>query len=65
MAAATLAILVSLQGARGLSKKIETDLFADPIVYSITSPYQKLTLTHQEGNDTRLYEWCTAIFIVG
>ena len=65
MAAATLAILLGIfAGARWIEQKIETDLFADPIVCKSTSPYQKLTLTHAR-NDTRLFINCTAIFIVG
>ena len=55
MATVTLALLLGIfAGARWIEQKIETDLFADPIVYKSTSPYQKLTLTHA-GNDTRLF----------
>ena len=37
-----------------VESKIDADLFADPVVLSKRSPYQKLTVTRRDG-DTRLF----------
>ena len=55
MSAAVIALLLSVFAAAGpLERQIDAHLFADPVVFSAASPYQKITLTHR-GNDTRLF----------
>lgn len=51
---AVLALAAGLAGAGRLEQRMESDLFADPVVASIQTPYQRLVLTHSRG-DTRLY----------
>lgn len=51
-AVATLAAGLALAGEA--EKRMETDLFADPVVMSVQTPYQRLVLTHAAG-DTRLF----------
>lgn len=45
---------LSLVGAGAAEKELEARLFADPIVFSEVTPYQRLAVTHQAG-DTRLF----------
>jgi spermidine synthase len=47
-------LLVGLLGATAYERYIESRLFADPVVMSVQSSYQRLTLTRR-GDDTRLY----------
>ncbi len=52
---ATLVILAAgLGGATTLETRMESDLFADPVVFREHSPYQRIVLTHRDG-DTRLF----------
>jgi spermidine synthase len=52
---ATLMILAAgLGGAGGLETRMEKDLFADPVVYREITRYQRLVVTHRDG-DTRLF----------
>ncbi len=48
----TLAAGIALAGEA--EKRMESDLFADPVVMSVQTPYQRLVLTHAQG-DTRLF----------
>jgi spermidine synthase len=47
-------LLLGLWGSDRWERRIEQDLFADPVVLRAISPYQHLTLTSKEG-DTRLF----------
>ncbi|MBI2503525.1 MAG: polyamine aminopropyltransferase [Candidatus Latescibacteria bacterium] len=49
-----LALLALLAGAEGLLERWESDLYADRIIYSQQSPYQKIVLTRWR-EDLRLY----------
>ncbi len=52
---ATLVILsAGLGGASVLETKMESDLFADPVVFREHSAYQRIVVTHRDG-DTRLF----------
>lgn len=51
-AVAALATGIALAGVA--EKRMEADLFADPVVMSVQTPYQRLVLTHAAG-DTRLF----------
>ncbi|MEQ1506012.1 MAG: polyamine aminopropyltransferase [Myxococcota bacterium] len=52
--AAIAALAAGLAGAGWWERRIEQDLFADPVVLRAVSPYQHLTITSREG-DTRLF----------
>ncbi len=41
-------------GAGQLEERLEIALFADPVVFRETTPYQRIAVTHR-GGDTRLY----------
>lgn len=47
-------LLLGLVSAGWWERRIEQDLFADPVVLRAVSPYQHLTITSKEG-DTRLF----------
>jgi spermidine synthase len=48
------ALLAGLLLAGRAERRMEMDLFADPVVWTLQTPYQRLTLTHAPG-DTRLF----------
>ncbi|MDP2304643.1 MAG: polyamine aminopropyltransferase [Pseudomonadota bacterium] len=52
--AAVVVLAVALGLAGEAEKRMEADLFADPVVMSIQTSYQRLVLTHA-GGDTRLF----------
>jgi spermidine synthase len=55
MCIATLVILAAgLGGAQSLELRMETDLFADPVVFREHSAYQRIVVTHRD-DDTRLF----------
>lgn len=55
MAGATVvALCVGLSLAGEAEQRMEADLFADPVVYSLQTPYQRIVVTHAE-TDTRLF----------
>lgn len=51
---AVVALSLGLGFAGVAEKRMEADLFADPVVMSIQTSYQRLVLTHRD-NDTRLF----------
>lgn len=51
---AVVALATGLALAGEAEKRMEADLFADPVVMSVQTPYQRLVLTHASG-DTRLF----------
>ncbi|MFN7143732.1 MAG: polyamine aminopropyltransferase, partial [Myxococcota bacterium] len=51
---AVVALAAGLALAGEAEKRMEADLFADPVVMSVQTPYQRLVLTHASG-DTRLF----------
>lgn len=51
---AVLALATGLALAGEAEKRMEADLFADPVVMSVQTPYQRLVLTSSAG-DTRLF----------
>lgn len=51
---AILALGVGLGLAETAERRMEADLFADPVVLSVQTPYQRLVVTHSAG-DTRLF----------
>lgn len=51
---AVVALGVGLAVAGDLEKRMERDLFADPVVMSVQTSYQRLVLTHSH-RDTRLF----------
>lgn len=53
-AGAMLALGGGLAVADQVERRMEADLFADPVVLSVQTPYQRLVLTHAEA-DTRLF----------
>jgi len=53
-AAALIALIAGLVFAGAAEKRMEQDLFADPVVLSKTSPYQRIVVT-SSGRDTRLF----------
>jgi len=55
MSVATLAVLLGgLVAAGPLERKLQAQLFADPVVLSQASPYQRVIVTHHD-EDTRLF----------
>ncbi len=55
MAGAAAALLAGVfVGTTQIEASLETQLFADPVVFRGASPYQKVVLTHRDG-DTRLF----------
>lgn len=52
--AAILALTAGILFANQAEQRMERDLFADPVVMSTQTPYQRLVLTHAPG-DTRLF----------
>lgn len=55
MSLATLAILLGAIGVSGqVERELEARLFADPVVLSLASPYQRVVVTHYD-QDTRLF----------
>lgn len=55
MSAGVIIILLSVFVAAGpIEARLDANLFADPVVYRAASPYQKIVLTHRDG-DTRLF----------
>lgn len=51
---AVVALATGLAVAGEMERRMEADLFADPVVLSVQTPYQRLVLTHA-GGDTRLF----------
>lgn len=51
---ALLLLALGFAGAGQLEARMERALFADPVVLSQVSPYQRVTVTHRDG-DTRLF----------
>ncbi len=55
MAVGTIALLLGAIGFSGqVEQHLETRLFADPVVMSVASPYQRVVVTHYD-TDTRLF----------
>jgi len=53
-AAALVALSLGLAFASEAEKTLEAGLFADPVVLQVKSPYQRIAVTHGDG-DTRLF----------
>lgn len=53
-AGAVISLALGLGLAGAAESRMEQDLFADPVVMSLQTPYQRLVLTHSHG-DTRLF----------
>lgn len=55
MSISVIGVLVVVFVAAGpIEARLDANLFADPVVYRAASPYQKVVLTHRDG-DTRLF----------
>ena len=55
MSVGTIALLLAALGMSGtVERHLETRLFADPVVLSVASPYQRVVVTHYDL-DTRLF----------
>jgi spermidine synthase len=53
-ASAIVVLLAAFAVAGEVEKRLESDLFADPVVLREVTPYQRIVLTHRNG-DTRLF----------
>lgn len=51
---AVAALALTFPVAADIEAKLESGLFADPVVFRETTPYQRIVVTHDEG-DTRLF----------
>ncbi len=51
---AVIALAATFAVAGGLERRLEDGLFADPVVFRAVTPYQRVVVTHADG-DTRLF----------